>query len=150
VAVAEPPAEPEEPVDPLLEASPAVAMMAEVDPADGQGIARRCVACHTFEEGQPHRAGPNLWDKVNAPIAAREGFRYSAALQEFAQEHGEWDLMTLDAFLEDPRGTVPGTTMVFPGVPRVEERAALLAYMRSLSDDPVPLPIPGGEDQPQQ
>jgi cytochrome c2 len=117
----------------------AVALMAEVDIAAGQAEARKCQACHALEEGGGNRVGPALWDIVNSPIAEAEGFNFSPALAEFG-EGRHWDFETLDAFIADPRGTVPGNRMAFPGIRDERARAALLVYLNSLSNDPAPLP----------
>src|SRR5690606_67584 len=121
--------------------APAIApLLAAADPEAGQRAGRVCIACHTFEEGGATRVGPNLWDVVGRPIASVEGFNYSEALQEHAAEAGEWSFAELDAFLAAPRDHVPGTTMTFAGIRDEGQRADLIAYLRSLSNDPVPLP----------
>ncbi len=112
------------------------AMIAAADPADGESAARPCAACHTFEEGGEDRVGPNLYNTVGNQKAHIEGFGYSDAMEEAAAAGEVWDYESLDAFLEDPRGYLPGTTMAFAGVRDPEDRAALIAYMREMSDDP--------------
>lgn len=121
-----------EPIGPLL---------ANADPAKGEASFRKCVACHTVENGGANKVGPNLWDIVDRPVASHEGFSYSAAMREYAQG-GEvtWDYERLSHFLMSPRREVPGTAMGFAGLPRIEERADVIAYLRTLSDDPKPLP----------
>ncbi|MCT8998284.1 c-type cytochrome [Chelativorans intermedius] len=116
-------------------------LLASADASAGANVFKRCQACHTAEEGGPNKVGPNLWDIVNRPVAGHEGFSYSSALQEFAQG-GEvvWDYEHLDHFLESPKGLVPGTAMAFAGLKKIEDRADLIAYLRSLSDSPAPLP----------
>jgi cytochrome c len=46
----------------------------------------------------------------------------------------------LSAFLHNPKGEVPGTKMSFAGLSKDQERADVIAYLRTLSDAPVPLP----------
>ena len=56
-----------------------------------------------------------------------------------------WTLLLaedLNAFITNPKGFIPGTIMAFAGVPQAGERADILAYLRTLSDNPVPLPTP--------
>ncbi|MFW6076843.1 MAG: c-type cytochrome, partial [Hyphomicrobiales bacterium] len=91
-----------------------------------------------------HRVGPNLWDVVGNPIAAAEGYDYSDALQAMSGE--TWTFEALDGFIHDPRSYAPGTKMAYGGMQRDEQRADLLAYLRSLSDDPEPLPEPSAEE----
>jgi cytochrome c len=114
-----------------------VALLAHADPDAGAKDARKCAACHAFEEGGPAKIGPPLWGVIGRDIASVEGFAYSAAL---AGKEGAWDYQTLDAFLAEPRGWAPGTKMAFAGVKKPEERADVILYLRSLSDQPAPLP----------
>lgn len=105
--------------------------LAAADPAAGARAFRRCAACHNAEPGAGHKIGPNLWGVAGAPQAAREGFRYSAVLSGLG---GVWDDPALDAFLADPRAYAPATKMAFAGVSDPVERAAVIAYLRTLAD----------------
>ena len=99
------------------------------------------MACHTAEKGGPNKVGPNLWDIVNRPIASHEGFAYSGAMKEFSQGGTvHWDYEHLDHFLLSPKGLVKGTAMGFAGVKKTQDRADLVAYLHTLSDNPAPLP----------
>jgi cytochrome c len=115
-------------------------MVAAASPEAGQAAARACAACHSFEQGGPNKIGPNLWNVVGRDIASAEGFSYSDALQS---KEGAWDYDGLAAFLHDPRGWAPGTKMAFAGLKKPEDRAAVIAYLRSLSENPAPLPEGG-------
>jgi len=133
----------EEPAAPAEEAEQPIALLlASADPAKGQSVAKRCGACHTFEQGGGAKVGPNLWDIVGAPHAHMEGFAYSDAIKNL---EGDWDFEALNAFLTSPKTYAPGTKMSFAGIKKPEERADLLAYLRTLSDSPVPLPEPPAE-----
>jgi cytochrome c len=114
-----------------------VALLAHADADAGAKDARKCAACHNFEEGGPAKIGPPLWGVVGRDIASVEGFKYSDAL---TGKEGAWDYQKLDAFLAEPRGWAKGTKMAFAGVKKPEERADVIAYLRSLSHDPAPLP----------
>ncbi len=115
-----------------------LAMIASADPADGEKATRKCAACHSFDEGGPNKIGPNLWDLVAKPIAGKEGYKYSDALGSRSGE--TWSYEALDGYLENPKGWAPGTKMSFAGVKKPEQRADLIAYLRSLSGSPAPLP----------
>jgi cytochrome c len=65
-------------------------------------------------------------------------FAYSDALKKMADQ--DWSYEELNKFLANPKAYAPGTKMSFAGIKKAEERAQIIAYMRSLSDAPKPLP----------
>jgi cytochrome c len=65
-------------------------------------------------------------------------YSFSAAMQ--ARKDNPWTYDELDAFLAAPKADVTGTKMIFPGLPKPEDRADLIAWLRQQSDSPVPLP----------
>jgi cytochrome c len=138
VAPGEEAAEPEAVAPSEPEPAGALALIAAAEPAAGQKVYKKCGACHTADKGGKHKLGPNLWDLVGRPIASAEGFGYSGALKEKAGE--SWSYANLDAFLERPKDWAPGTKMSFAGLKKPEQRAAVIAYLRSLSDSPAALP----------
>ncbi|OPB34212.1 c-type cytochrome [Bartonella taylorii] len=104
---------------------------------NGRKVFRQCAICHTSGRNESGRVGPVLWDIVNRPLAAAQNFPYSRALR--ANSDQKWDFITLDRYLQSPRKAFPGTTMSFRGINNDQDRADLLLYLRSLSDNPVPL-----------
>lgn len=123
------------------EADGFTALIAAADVAKGQAFSRRCGACHSFDQGGPNKIGPNLWDVVGRPVAAVEGFQYSEAMEAFSEGGAKaWTYAELDAFLADPKQHVPGNKMAFPGIKKDEDRAGVVAYLRTLSESPQPLP----------
>jgi cytochrome c len=118
-------------------AEPIATRLAAADPKRGENVAKQCVACHTFKQGEPNKVGPNLWNIVGRRKASVAGFNYSAAMKGMS---GEWTYEELDKFLQSPKGMVPGTTMTFAGLSRGGLRADMISYLRSLSDSPKPLP----------
>jgi len=123
----QPPAQPDQPIGQLL---------ASADVGRGQAASQKCAACHSFNKGGAAMVGPNLWGVLGRPKASMPGFNYSPALKA---KGGEWTVDDLDHFIANPRATVPGTAMTFAGVPRAAERADLIAFLNSLSDNPAPL-----------
>ena len=105
----------------------------------GQATAKQCQACHTFEKGGPNRVGPNLWNVVGNERGEGRGFNFSAAMKT---KGGKWTYEELDKFLDDPRSYIPGTAMTFAGIKNDQRRADVIAYLHTLSDNPVPLPKP--------
>ncbi|NBX66314.1 MAG: cytochrome c family protein [Proteobacteria bacterium] len=119
-------------------AEPILALLATADVAKGQSLSKVCAACHTFNKGEPARVGPNLYGIVGSKHAHMEGFAYSEGMK--ALHDKSWDYASLNAFLWNPKKAVSGTKMVFAGMKKPEDRAALIAYLRSLSDSPAALP----------
>jgi cytochrome c len=119
-----------EPIGPLL---------AGADVAAGQQQAQRlCASCHTFNEGGRSGVGPNLYGIVGAPHAHVDGFNYSAGMRGLNDK--PWDYEALSAFLQRPSAAVPGTRMAFAGISNAQQRANVIAYLRSLDANPKPLP----------
>lgn len=110
------------------------------DVAAGEKVHGRCLQCHDFAKGGPNKIGPNLYGVVGANHAHTQGFTYSAAM--LALKDKTWSYDELDAFLKNPKGTVPGTKMAFAGLSKTAERVNLIAYLRSLSDAPLAIPAP--------
>jgi Cytochrome c2 len=103
-----------------------------------EAAAKKCAACHTFEKGGPNRVGPNLYNVLNEPKGeGRAGFNFSAAMKA---KGGTWTYDDLNAFLTNPKAFIPGTAMGFAGITKDSERADVIAYLRSLSENPAPLP----------
>ena len=113
-------------------------LLAAADVAAGQKMSRKCTACHTLEEGGAKKIGPNLWNLVGRAIASVDGFKYSKSLQEMSGD--AWSYENLDGFLGNPKGWAPGTKMSFAGLKKIQDRANLIAYLRSLSGSLAPLP----------
>jgi cytochrome c len=103
----------------------------------GAQIAKQCEICHNFQEGQGAKVGPDLYGVVDRPVASVEGFNYTAALKA---KGGKWTFAELNKWLTDPRADVPGTAMTFAGLSSEKQRADVIAYLDSLSKNPVPLP----------
>ena len=114
------------------------AMMASAEEVAGKKVARKCKACHTWDKGGANKIGPNLWNLVNRPVASAAGFKYSGALQGMADQ--AWTYDALNGFLTKPKDFAPGTKMSFGGLKKPGDRANLLAYLRTFSDSPAPLP----------
>ena len=110
------------------------------DAARGQKDFSKCASCHTGEKGGGNKVGPNLWGVLGGPKAHLEGFKYSGAMADRGKAGEKWTFADLDKFLTDPKAFVPGTAMGFAGLKDPGDRADVILYLHSLSDDPVPLP----------
>ncbi len=114
----------------------AVALLAVIGlPAAAQGadgaklFKQKCTTCHRLDETGKKKVGPNLWGVVGRPIASAPGFKYSKGLSKHAGK--SWTEENLDAWLTKPRAFAKGTRMAFPGFRKAEQRAAVIAYLRS-------------------
>jgi cytochrome c len=121
-------AAPSEPIEKLLQT-------ASVE--KGAAAAKKCAACHTFDKGGPNRVGPNLFGIVGEKRGEGRGFNFSAAMKA---KEGTWTYDDLNKFIANPKGFIPGTAMGFAGITKDGERADVIAYLRSLAENPVPLP----------
>jgi cytochrome c len=126
-------------------AQPIENLLASASVEHGAQVAKQCGTCHNFQEGQGPKVGPDLYDVVGRKIAAVAGFNYSAALKAKA---GTWTFDELNKWLLDPRADVPGTAMTFAGLPNDKQRADVIAYLDTLSKNPVPLPTAQKEGAP--
>lgn len=122
------------PAEPLMPGE-----LAAADVEEGRLRALECGQCHVMEAGKAPRGrtpGPNLWNVVGREVASAPDYAYSAALSKV---DGIWTFDELNRFLADTTGYVPGTNMAVGFEPERGTRVALIAYLRTLSDDPVPL-----------
>lgn len=110
------------------------------DAAAGAKAAKVCAACHNFDAAGTNKVGPGLWGVVGRKPASHPGFTYSAGMTDFAGSHDAWTDEMLDAYLADPKKEVPGNKMAFAGLKKPDVRADVIAYLRTLSDSPAPLP----------
>lgn len=115
------------------------AAIAAATPEQGQALIARCQACHDYSEANANRVGPGLYGIVGHPIAGHDGYSYSASLAEMGEAGATWTPANLSAFIEKPADFAPGTKMSFPGIAKVEDRAALIVFLNTLSPDPMDL-----------
>ena len=101
---------------------------AEGDAAAGKAVFNKCAICHSPAAGK-NMIGPSLFGVVGRKSASIEGFSYSDAMKAADKT---WDEATLDTYLTNPKAMVPGTKMIFPGLPKPEDRANLIAYLSTL------------------
>ncbi|AYG57505.1 cytochrome c family protein [Rhizobium jaguaris] len=121
--------------------TPIAQLLQKADAKAGESIFKKCQACHDGTKGGPNKVGPNLFGVVDRPIASHEGFGYSSAMKDFSKGSSEkWTYDHLYHFLEAPKKFIAGTAMGFAGLPKEEDRANVIAYLRTLADTPEPLP----------
>lgn len=100
------------------------------DAAKGQKSFAKCAACHTINPGGANGIGPNLAGVFGEGIGqGRGGYAFSDALKT---KGGNWDDATMDAWLTDPSKFAPGNKMTFAGLADAQERANIIAYLKSV------------------
>lgn len=101
---------------------------ADGDPTAGEAVFKKnCTVCHTTEAGK-NKIGPSLHGVVGRPSASLPDFAYSDAMKA---ANKTWDAATLDTYLTNPRGLVPGTKMIFIGLKAEADRQNVIAYLES-------------------
>lgn len=115
---------------------PVAELLAAADPKAGENRAKACTSCHTFEKAGRNGVGPNLWDIVGRKKGGHAGFAFSDGLKNAG---GEWTYEEIFKYLYNPGAMIPGSKMAFR-LTSAEQRAQVLAFLRTLSDAPKPLP----------
>lgn len=121
---------------------PFATLLAQSDVERGAKAAKKCAACHNFEEGAGAKIGPDLYHVVGREVASAPGFAYSQAMKDHG---GTWTFEELNHFITDPRGYIPGTAMSFAGIKKPQERADVVAYLNSLGTN-MAFPEPPAEE----
>jgi cytochrome c len=134
VSCNEAPVEPPQSAAPDTSQAPAIVRPATLpspydtgDVEAGAAIFARCRNCHSLNPNEGHKIGPNLAGFTLRPPGTAEGFRYSPALEAYAQP--SWTPQDLDAWLQDPKGFLPGSSMTFNGIRDDQDRTDLIAFL---------------------
>jgi cytochrome c len=126
-------------------AQPIETLLASASTEHGAQVAKQCQICHNLQEGQGPKVGPDLYGVVGRPVASVANFHYTEALKKLG---GNWTFDALNKWLTDPRADVPGTAMTFAGLANEKQRADLIAYLNTLSKNPLPLPTAQNQPAP--
>jgi cytochrome c len=102
------------------------------DAALGEKVFLKCRACHQIGEGAKNAVGPVLNGIVGRKAGSYEGYSYSDANKDSGLT---WDEATLKEYLKNPRAKVPGTKMIFPGLPKDEDIDNVIAYLKQYGPD---------------
>jgi cytochrome c len=111
-------------------ARPLAERLAAATPDKGKAVAAKCLSCHNFDPGGGTKVGPGLYGVFGRPKGSVAGFAYSAGMKSAG---GTWTEEDLDKFLTKPKDFVNGTKMTFAGLPDGDDRANVIAFLRSLS-----------------
>jgi cytochrome c len=99
------------------------------DPIKGKQIFNRCGVCHSIKAGE-NRVGPSLFGVVGRTAGQVPNFSYSAANKKSGIV---WTQQKLFDYLKNPQMMVRGTKMMFPGLPKAQDRADVIAYLKQNS-----------------
>ena len=103
--------------------------LAAGDATKGGDVAKRCMICHTFDNGGANKVGPNLFGVVGRTAGSVSGYNYSTAMKGAGFK---WTEENLSAYLADPKVKVPGNKMAFAGLSKPDQIADLIAYLGTL------------------
>ena len=102
------------------------------DASLGEKVFLKCKACHQIGEGAKDAVGPVLNGVVGRKAGTYPDYSYSDANKNSGLT---WDETTLTEYLKNPRAKVPGTKMIFPGLPKDEDISNVIAYLKQFGPD---------------
>ena len=109
-----------------------VGVAAAQDAAAGEKVFNKCKVCHHVGEGATNFVGPVLNGIVGRKAGSYAGYNYSDANKNSGIT---WTEDELKKYLKDPKGVVPGTKMVFPGLTNEQEIDNVIAYLKQFGPD---------------
>ena len=112
-------------------------LMALGDLTHGEKVFKKCAACHSIVKGGKNNIGPALYNVVGRKVGAVNDYKYSKALSAYEKE---WTFEELNGYLIKPAKWIKGTKMAFAGLRKEKDRASVILYMNSKSNNPKPLP----------
>ena len=107
------------------------------DLGHGEKVFKKCTACHQIAAGGKNMIGPNLWNVIGRKAGVVADYKYSKAMIAYGKE---WTYEEMNSYLIKPQAYVKGTKMAFAGLRKEKDRASVILYMNSKSDNPKPLP----------
>jgi cytochrome c len=118
---------------------PVLGLIATADAAKGEKLFAKCTSCHTATADNKNKVGPGLYGVVGRVSGTHPDFAYSEPMKAHAKP---WTFADLSHFIARPKELIPGTKMTFPGLPNVQDRADLIAWLNQQSASPAPMPTP--------
>jgi cytochrome c len=119
----------------LLTIATATSALAAGDAEKGKTVFKKCLACHRIGPEAKTLVGPELNGVVGRKAGSIEGYSYSKAMLNSGVT---FDEATLTQYLRNPRGMIPGINMTFPGLPKDEDIADVIAYLKTFNADGSP------------
>ena len=112
-------------------------LLALGDLVHGEKVFKKCSACHMIASEGKNMIGPNLWGVIGRNAGAISDYKYSKAMIAYGKE---WTFEEMNSYLIKPQAYIRGTKMAFAGLRKEKDRASVILYMNSKSNDPKPLP----------
>ena len=112
-------------------------LLALGDLAHGEKVFKKCSACHMIASGGKNMIGPNLWGVIGRTAGSVGDYKYSKAMVAYAKQ---WNFEEMNGYLIKPQAYIKGTKMAFAGLRKEKDRASVILYLNSKSDNPKPTP----------
>ena len=112
-------------------------LLAMGDLAHGAKVFKKCSACHMIASDGKNMIGPNLWNVIGRQAGSVDDYKYSKAMVAYAKK---WSFEEMNSYLIKPQAYIKGTKMAFAGLRKEKDRASVILYMNSKSNNPKPLP----------
>ena len=112
-------------------------LLAMGDLAHGEKVFKKCSACHMIASDGKNMIGPNLWNVIGRKAGSVGDYKYSKAMVAYAKQ---WSFEEMNSYLIKPQAYIKGTKMAFAGLRKEKDRASVILYMNSKSNNPKPLP----------
>ena len=112
-------------------------LLAMGDLAHGEKVFKKCSACHMIASDGKNMIGPNLWGVIGRQAGSVNDYKYSKAMVAYGKD---WSFEEMNSYLIKPQAYIKGTKMAFAGLRKEKDRASVILYMNSKSNNPKPLP----------
>ena len=112
-------------------------LLALGDLAHGEKVFKKCSACHMIASGGKNMIGPNLWGVIGRTAGSISDYKYSKAMVAYAKQ---WSFEEMNSYLIKPQAYIKGTKMAFAGLRKEKDRASVILYLNSKSENPKTLP----------
>ncbi len=112
-------------------------LLAMGDLAHGEKVFKKCSACHMIASDGKNMIGPNLWNVIGRKAGSVSDYKYSKAMIAYAKQ---WTFEEMNSYLIKPQAYIKGTKMAFAGLRKEKDRASVILYMNSKSNNPKPIP----------